>query len=175
MKTVDSFNFSGHKALVRVDFNVPLNEKFEITDDTRMRATIPTITKILNEGGSAILMSHLGRPKEGPVDKFSLRHLVTPLSLIFGRTVKLADDCIGDQAVAMAQALLRGEGILLGNVRFEKAGEKGDEEFARQLARVGDVWVNEAFGAAHGADASASVVGKFLEEKVAGYVLQAEI
>lgn len=175
MKTVDSFNFSGHKALVRVDFNVPLNEKFEITDDTRIRATIPTITKILNEGGSAILMSHLGRPKEGPVDKFSLRHLVTPLSLIFGRTVKFADDCIGDQAVAMAQALLPGEILLLENLRFYKEEEKGDEEFARKLARIGDVWVNDAFGTAHRAHASTSVVGKFFENKVAGYVLQAEI
>jgi len=175
MKTVDSFNFSGHKALVRVDFNVPLNEKFEITDDTRIRATIPTITKILNEGGSAILMSHLGRPKEGPVDKFSLRHLVTPLSLIFGRTVKFADDCIGDQAVAMAQALLPGEILLLENLRFYKEEEKGDEEFARKLARLGDVWVNDAFGTAHRAHASTSVVGKFFEKKVAGYVLQAEI
>lgn len=175
MKTVDSFNFSGHKALVRVDFNVPLNEKFEITDDTRIRATIPTITKILNEGGSAILMSHLGRPKEGPVDKFSLRHLVTPLSLIFGRTVKFADDCIGDQAVAMAQALLPGEILLLENLRFYKEEEKGDEEFARKLARLGDVWVNDAFGTAHRAHASTSVVGKFFENKVAGYVLQAEI
>lgn len=175
MKTVDSFNFSGHKALVRVDFNVPLNEKFEITDDTRIRATIPTITKILNEGGSAILMSHLGRPKEGPVDKFSLRHLVTPLSLIFGRTVKFADDCIGDQAVAMAQALLPGEILLLENLRFYKEEEKGDKEFARKLARLGDVWVNDAFGTAHRAHASTSVVGKFFENKVAGYVLQAEI
>lgn len=175
MKTVDSFNFSGHKALVRVDFNVPLNEKFEITDDTRIRATIPTITKILNEGGSAILMSHLGRPKEGPQDKFSLRHLVTPLSLIFGRTVKFADDCIGDQAVAMAQALLPGEILLLENLRFYKEEEKGDEEFARKLARLGDVWVNDAFGTAHRAHASTSVVGKFFENKVAGYVLQAEI
>jgi len=175
MKTVDSFNFSGHKALVRVDFNVPLNEKFEITDDTRIRATIPTITKILNEGGSAILMSHLGRPKDGPVDKYSLRHLVTPLSLIFGRTVKFADDCIGDNAVTMAEALQPGEILLLENLRFYKEEEKGDEEFARKLARLGDVWVNDAFGTAHRAHASTSVVGKFFEDKVAGYVLQAEI
>lgn len=175
MKTVDSFDFSGRKALVRVDFNVPLNEKFEITDDTRIKATIPTITKILNDGGSAILMSHLGRPKDGPVDKFSLRHLVTPLSLIFGRTVKFADDCIGESAVSQAEALQPGEILLLENLRFYKEEEKGDEEFAGKLSRLGDVWVNDAFGTAHRAHASTAVISRFFEDKVAGYVLQAEL
>jgi phosphoglycerate kinase len=175
MKTVDSFNFSGRKALVRVDFNVPLNEKFEITDDTRIRATIPTITKILNDGGSAILMSHLGRPKDGPVDKYSLRHIVTPLSLIFGRTVKFADDCIGESAEAQTASLQPGEILLLENLRFYKEEEKGDENFAKKLSKLGDVWVNDAFGTAHRAHASTAVVGKFFTDKVAGYVLQAEL
>lgn len=175
MKTVDSFNFSGRKALVRVDFNVPLNEKFEITDDTRIKATIPTITKILNDGGAAILMSHLGRPKDGPTDKFSLRHLVTPLSLIFGRTVKFADDCIGESAVSLAAGLQPGEILLLENLRFYKEEEKGDQAFAEKLSTLGDVWVNDAFGTAHRAHASTAVIGQFFKDKVAGYVLQAEL
>ncbi len=175
MKTVDSFNFAGRKALVRVDFNVPLNAKFEITDDTRIKATIPTITKILNDGGSAILMSHLGRPKDGPTDKYSLRHLVTPLSLIFGRNVKFADDCIGESAVSQAASLQPGEILLLENLRFYKEEEKGDEAFAGKLAALGDVWVNDAFGTAHRAHASTAVISRFFKDKVAGYVLQAEI
>ncbi len=175
MKTVDSFSFAGRKALVRVDFNVPLNAKFEITDDTRIKATIPTITKILNDGGSAILMSHLGRPKDGPTDKYSLRHLVTPLSLIFGRNVKFADDCIGESAVSQAASLQPGEILLLENLRFYKEEEKGDEAFAGKLAALGDVWVNDAFGTAHRAHASTAVISKFFKDKVAGYVLQAEL
>ncbi len=175
MKTVDSFSFAGRKALVRVDFNVPLNAKFEITDDTRIKATIPTITKILNDGGSAILMSHLGRPKEGPTDKYSLRHLVTPLSLIFGRNVKFADDCIGESAASQAASLQPGEILLLENLRFYKEEEKGDEAFAQKLAGLGDVWVNDAFGTAHRAHASTAVISKFFKDKVAGYVLQAEL
>lgn len=175
MKTVDSFSFAGRKALVRVDFNVPLNAKFEITDDTRIKATIPTITKILNDGGSAILMSHLGRPKDGPTDKYSLRHLVTPLSLIFGRNVKFADDCIGESAVSQAASLQPGEILLLENLRFYKEEEKGDETFAQKLAALGDVWVNDAFGTAHRAHASTAVISKFFKDKVAGYVLQAEL
>ncbi len=175
MKTVDSFNFGGRKALVRVDFNVPLNAKFEITDDTRIKATIPTITKILNDGGSAILMSHLGRPKDGPADKYSLRHLVTPLSLIFGRNVKFADDCIGESAVSQAASLQPGEILLLENLRFYKEEEKGDEAFAQKLAALGDVWVNDAFGTAHRAHASTAVISRFFKDKVAGYVLQAEL
>ena len=175
MTTLDSYNFSGKKALVRVDFNVPLNDKFEITDDTRIRATIPTISKILDEGGSVILMSHLGRPKDGPTEKYSLKHLVNPLSLILGRTVKFADDCIGESAVEMAGALQSGEVLLLENLRFYKEEEKGNEEFAEKLAKLGDVWVMDAFGTAHRAHASTAVIGKFFKDKVCGYVMQAEL
>ncbi|WP_025763614.1 phosphoglycerate kinase [Dyadobacter tibetensis] len=175
MITLDSYNFSGKKALVRVDFNVPLNDKFEITDDTRIRATIPTITKILNDGGSVILMSHLGRPKDGPTEKFSLKHLVNPLSLILGKTVKFAEDCIGDQASELAANLAAGEVLLLENLRFYKEEEKGDESFAEKLSKLGDVWVMDAFGTAHRAHASTAVIGKFFTDKVCGYVMQAEL
>ncbi|WAC09612.1 phosphoglycerate kinase [Dyadobacter pollutisoli] len=175
MTTLDSYDFSGKKALVRVDFNVPLNDKFEITDDTRIRATIPTISKILNDGGSVILMSHLGRPKDGPTEKYSLKHLVNPLSLILGKTVKFADDCIGDSATEMAGALKPGEVLLLENLRFYKEEEKGNEEFAEKLSKLGDVWVMDAFGTAHRAHASTAVIGKFFADKVCGYVMQAEL
>ncbi|MBE9461024.1 phosphoglycerate kinase [Dyadobacter subterraneus] len=175
MTTLDSYNFSGKKALVRVDFNVPLNDKFEITDDTRIRATIPTISKILSEGGSVILMSHLGRPKDGPTEKYSLKHLVNPLSLILGKTVKFADDCIGASATELAGALQPGEVLLLENLRFYKEEEKGDEAFAEKLSKLGDVWVMDAFGTAHRAHASTAVIGKFFKDKVCGYVMQAEL
>jgi phosphoglycerate kinase len=175
MITLDTYNFSGKKALVRVDFNVPLNEKFEITDDTRIRATIPTISKILGDGGAVILMSHLGRPKDGPTEKYSLKHLVNPLSLILGKTVKFADDSIGASARELAEALQPGEVLLLENLRFYKEEEKGDEQFAEKLAALGDVWVMDAFGTAHRAHASTAVIGKFFTDKVAGYVMQAEL
>ncbi|REA56774.1 phosphoglycerate kinase [Dyadobacter luteus] len=175
MTTLDSYNFSGKKALVRVDFNVPLNDKFEITDDTRIRATIPTISKILDEGGAVILMSHLGRPKDGPTEKYSLKHLVNPLSLILGKTVKFADDCIGENATQLAESLQPGEVLLLENLRFYKEEEKGNEEFAGKLAKLGDVWVMDAFGTAHRAHASTAVIGKFFTDKVCGYVMQAEL
>ncbi|GAB2787955.1 phosphoglycerate kinase [Rhabdobacter roseus] len=175
MRTLDTYQFSGKKALIRVDFNVPLNEKFEITDDTRIKATIPTITKILNDGGACILMSHLGRPKDGPTEKYSLKHLVNPLSLILGRTVKFADDCIGEKAEELAAGLQPGEILLLENLRFYKEEEKGDEAFAQKLARLGDVWVMDAFGTAHRAHASTAVIGQYFEDKVCGYVMQAEL
>lgn len=175
MKTVDAYNFAGKKALVRVDFNVPLDENYNITDDTRIKATIPTITKILNDGGSAILMSHLGRPKGGPEEKYSLKHLLPKLSETFGREVKFADDCIGQSATDQAASLQPGEILLLENLRFYKQEEKGDEEFAKKLAALGDVWVNDAFGTAHRAHASTAVMGKFFEDRVCGYVMQAEL
>ncbi|CAM3509838.1 phosphoglycerate kinase [Aquirufa ecclesiirivi] len=175
MQTVANFNFSGKKALVRVDFNVPLNERYEITDDTRIKATIPTIQKILKDGGSVILMSHLGRPKDGPTEKYSLKHLVTPLSIVFGIKVKFATDCIGEEAAQLASELQAGEILLLENLRFYKEEEKGDEEFAKKLASLGNVWVNDAFGTAHRAHASTAVMGKFLSDRVSGYVMQAEI
>jgi phosphoglycerate kinase len=175
MNTLNTYSFAGKKALVRVDFNVPLNDRYEITDDTRIKATIPTITKILNDGGAVILLSHLGRPKDGPTEKYSLRHLVNPLSIIFGRPVKFADDCIGESARELAASLQPGEILLLENLRFYKEEEKGDVEFAQKLAALGDVWVNDAFGTAHRAHASTAVMGQFLGDKVAGYVMQAEL
>lgn len=175
MKTVNSFNFAGKKALIRVDFNVPLNERFEITDDTRIKATIPTISKILADGGSVILMSHLGRPKDGPTEKYSLKHLVTPLSVVFGRPVKFADDCIGASATELSATLQSGEILLLENLRFYKEEEKGDVGFAEKLSKLGDVWVNDAFGTAHRAHASTAVIGQFFEDRICGFVMQAEL
>ena len=175
MKTVDSYNFKGKKALVRVDFNVPLDSDFTITDDTRIKATIPTVMKIVDDGGSAILMSHLGRPKDGPTDKYSLKHLLPALKEAFGREVKFADDCIGQSATDMAASLQPGEILLLENLRFYKEEEKGDKAFAEKLSKLGDVWVNDAFGTAHRAHASTAVIGQFFDDRVAGYVMQAEL
>lgn len=175
MKTVDTYNFSGKKALIRVDFNVPLDNNFQITDDTRLKATIPTIKKILKDGGSVILMSHLGRPKSGPTEEFSLKHLVEYLSETFQTQVKFADDCIGEQAKQKAQTLKPGEILLLENLRFYKEEEKGDTEFAKKLAALGDVYVNDAFGTAHRAHASTAVIAQFFKDKVSGYVMEAEV
>lgn len=175
MKTLDTFNFSGKKALIRVDFNVPLDDKFNITDLTRINATIPTINKILKDGGSVILMSHLGRPKGGFEEKFSLKHLLPTLNKTFNTTVKFATDCIGEDALALSASLKPGEILLLENLRFYKEEEKGDVEFAKKLARYGDVWVNDAFGTAHRAHASTAVIGQFFKDKVCGYVMQAEL
>ena len=175
MKTVDAYNFAGKKALVRVDFNVPLDKEYNITDDTRIKATIPTVLKIVNDGGSAILMSHLGRPKGGPEDKYSLKHLLPALKEAFGREVKFADDCIGQSATDMAASLQPGEILLLENLRFYKEEEKGDVAFAEKLAKLGDVWVNDAFGTAHRAHASTAVMGQFFDDRVAGYVMHAEL
>ena len=175
MKTVDAYNFAGKKALVRVDFNVPLDKEYNITDDTRIKATIPTVLKIVNNGGSAILMSHLGRPKGGPEEKYSLKHLLPALKEAFGRDIKFADDCIGQSATDLAASLQPGEILLLENLRFYKEEEKGDKAFAEKLAKLGDVWVNDAFGTAHRAHASTAVMGQFVEDCVAGYVMQAEL
>jgi len=176
MKTVDQYDFAGKRALVRVDFNVPLNEQFEITDDTRIRAAVPTIQKILKDGGSAILMSHLGRPKNGPTDKYSLRHIVAHLSEAFGQEVKFAPDCIGDEALEMAQNLKPGEILLLENLRFYPEEEKGAVAFAEKLSRLGNVYVNDAFGTAHRAHASTAIIAQFFpNDKMTGYVMQSEI
>ena len=176
MSLFNNFSFAGKKALIRVDFNVPLNDAFEITDDNRMRATIPTITKILKEGGSVILMSHLGRPKDGPTEKYSLKHIVKHLSeLLGGVHVGFANDCMGAEATDKAAALKAGEVLLLENLRFYKEEEKGDVDFAKKLARLGNVWVNDAFGTAHRAHASTAVIGQFFSDKVSGYVMQAEL
>src|SRR5689334_5995055 len=161
MSTFADYNFSGKKALIRVDFNVPIKDG-KITDDTRIRAAIPTIQKILKDGGSVILMSHLGRPKDGPTNKYSLKHLVQHLSnLLNGTKVEFADDCIGQQAIDKSKALKPGEVLLLENLRFYKEEEKGDKEFAKKLASLGDVYVNDAFGTAHRAHASTAVIADF--------------
>jgi phosphoglycerate kinase len=177
MQEFSTFNFSGKKALIRVDFNVPLNDKFEITDDTRIRAAVPTIKKILKDGGSVILMSHLGRPKEGPTNKYSLKHLVPHLSELLGTKVDFADDCIGAQAKEKAAALKPGEVLLLENLRFYKQEEKGDKDFAKQLASLGDVYVNDAFGTAHRAHASTAVIAEFFPEgkKLFGLLMENEV
>ena len=176
MKTFQNFNFSGKKALIRVDFNVPLDENYHITDTNRIDAAVPTIRKILNDGGAVILMSHLGRPKEGPTEKYSLKHLLPYLNKVLGVTVKFADDCIGEQAVTLANGLKGGEVLLLENLRFYKNEEKGDEEFAAKLARLGDVYVNDAFGTAHRAHASTAIIAKFFpENKMFGYIMEEEV
>jgi phosphoglycerate kinase len=176
MQTIDNFNFSGKKAVIRVDFNVPLNDQFEITDDARMAAAVPTLKKILNDGGSAVIMSHLGRPKNGPEHKFSLSHLVDHLSSITGAKVHFADDCIGDEAVEMAANLNTGEILLLENLRFYKEETAGDSDFAKKLARYGDIYVNDAFGTAHRAHASTSIIAEnFGSDKCFGYIMAGEI
>ena len=176
MKTVDSLNFSGKRALVRVDFNVPLDAEFNITDDKRITAALPTIKKILNDGGSVVLMSHLGRPKEGPTNKYSLKHVVAHLSSLLGKEVQFADDCIGADAKAKADALQAGEVLLIENLRFYKEEEKGDEAFAEKLAQLGNVYVNDAFGAAHRAHASTAVIAKFFADaKYFGYLMASEL
>lgn len=175
MKTIQDYDFKGKKALIRVDFNVPLNDQMEVTDETRINAAIPTIKKILNDGGSCILMSHLGRPKNGPEDKFSLRHIVPNLGKKLGVPVKFADDCIGQSAIEGARSLNGGEVLLLENVRFYKEETAGDEDFAQKLANLGDIYVNDAFGTAHRAHASTTVAAKFFDEKCCGNVMQAEL
>jgi len=178
MSKFSDFNFQGKTVLIRVDFNVPLNDKFEITDDTRMRAAVPTIKKILSDGGSVVLMSHLGRPKEGPTNKYSLKHLVNHLSELLGNVpVKFAEDCISDQAVQMAKSLQPGEVLLLENLRFYKEEEKGDKDFAEKLARLGDIYVNDAFGTAHRAHASTAVIAQFFppERRMFGLLMEGEV
>jgi len=176
MITIDQFNFSGEKVLIRVDFNVPLNSDFQITDDSRITATLPTLNKILGDGGSVILMSHLGRPKNGPEDKYSLRHILSHLSGLLGRNVRFATDCIGAEAAAMAAGLGAGEVLLLENLRFYKEEEKGDRDFANKLASMGTFYVNDAFGTAHRAHASTAIIADFFPGKKAfGYVMAREV
>lgn len=179
MSRFSQHNFEGEKALVRVDFNVPLDKKSqEITDDTRMKAAVPTIRKILDDGGAVILMSHLGRPKEGPEDKYSLKHLVNHLSLLLGgSTVLFAPDCIGEQAYLTASMLRPGEVLLLENLRFYKEEEKGNKGFAEKLSRLGTIYVNDAFGTAHRAHASTAVIAEFFpaSKKMFGLLMESEI
>lgn len=176
MKTIDQISFAGKRALIRVDFNVPLDKDYHITDDNRMTAALPTIKKILKDGGCVILMSHLGRPKGGPEEKYSLKHLVPHLSDLLGQQVQFADDCIGADALAKSKKLGKGEVLLLENLRFYKEEEKGDEDFAEKLSKLGDVYVNDAFGTAHRAHASTAVIAQFFPNaKYFGYLMAAEL
>lgn len=177
MKTIDNLSFENKRALIRVDFNVPLNDAFEVTDDTRIRAAAPTIKKILEKGGSVVLMSHLGRPKEGPADKYSLKHIVAAVSKLIGTGVMFADNCIGADAFAKSAALKPGQVLLLENLRFYKEEEKGDVGFAEKLSRHGDIYVNDAFGTAHRAHASTAVIAQFFapDAKCFGYVMAGEV
>ncbi|WP_317259288.1 phosphoglycerate kinase [Sphingobacterium sp. SRCM116780] len=176
MKTVDDLNFAGKKALIRVDFNVPLDDNFNITDDNRIQGAAPTIKKILKDGGSVILMSHLGRPKDGPTDKYSLKHIVAHLSQVLGVDVQFANDCIGEEAIEKAGNLQAGQVLLLENLRFYKEEEKGDVSFAEKLSKLGNVYVNDAFGTAHRAHASTAVIAQFFSgAKYFGYLMAAEI
>lgn len=175
MKTIEQLNFKDKKTLIRVDFNVPLDEHYNVTDDTRIKATEPTINHILKEGGSVILMSHLGRPKSGPEEKFSLKHVINDLEKRFNTSIHFADDCIGKDAQEKAANLKSGEILLLENLRFYKEETAGDEKFAKKLSKLGDIYINDAFGTAHRAHASTSIIAQFFNEKAAGYVMQAEI
>jgi phosphoglycerate kinase len=175
MKSINDFNFHNRKAVIRVDFNVPLDKSYNITDFTRIDAALPTIHKILNDGGSAILMSHLGRPKGGYEEKYSLKHLVKDLSAKLNVEVKFAPDCIGQDAIDLAQNLKNGEVLLLENLRFYAEEEKGNKEFAEKLAKLGDIYVNDAFGTAHRAHASTSIIAEFHQDKCAGFVMYAEL
>jgi phosphoglycerate kinase len=175
MKTLNDFNFKNKKALIRVDFNVPLNEKFEVTDATRIVSAKPTITKILEDGGSCILMSHLGRPK-GVQDEFSLRHIVSEVENILGVEVKFVSECVGEKAESAAENLQPGEVLLLENLRFHKEEEAGDKAFSEKLAKLGDIYVNDAFGTAHRAHASTTIIADFFpQNKCFGYLLAQEI
>lgn len=175
MKTLNDFNFSGKKAIIRVDFNVPLDENFKVTDATRIEAAKPTIDKIVKDGGSVILMSHLGRPK-GVEDKYSLKHIVSKTTEVLGVPVKFASDCIGEVAEQAAADLQPGEVLLLENLRFYAEEEKGDVNFAEKLAKLGDIYVNDAFGTAHRAHASTTIIAQFFpDHKCFGALLAKEI
>jgi phosphoglycerate kinase len=169
-------NFKSKRALIRVDFNVPLDANFNVTDNTRIKAALPTIKKVLSDGGCVILMSHLGRPKEGPADKYSLRHLLPELKTHFGFEIKFADDCIGDAAYKLSNEMKPGEILLLENLRFYKEEEKGDVEFSKKLAKHGDIYVNDAFGTAHRAHASTAIIAQFFaQNKTFGYCIEGEL
>ena len=176
MKTLSQVSFSGKKVLIRVDFNVPLNERFEITDDSRIVAALPTIKKIIEDDGSAILMSHLGRPKNGPEHSLSLKHLQKHLAVLLGSDVGFIEDCVGEKAETAANQLAKGKVLLLENLRFHKSEKTGSFSFAKQLSKLADVYINDAFGTAHRAHASTSVVAQFFpNDKYFGFLLTAEI
>lgn len=173
--TINDYDFSGKRALIRVDFNVPLNDRFEVQDDTRIQGALPTIKHILDNGGSVVLMSHLGRPKDGPEDRFSLRHIVGHLSHLLDTEVQFADDCIGAAAFDLSAGLEPGQVLLLENLRFYPDETSGNPEFAQKLARHGDVYVNDAFGTAHRAHASTAVIAQFMDAKCFGLLMQKEL
>ena len=176
MKTIDQINFKNKKALIRVDFNVPLNKNLKITDDTRICAALPTINKIVSEGGSVILMSHLGRPKNGYEDKFSLKHIINHLSEKLNIKVKFAPNCIGVEVTKIVNQLKNGEVLLLENLRFHKEEKAGDKTFAEQLSKLAEIYVNDAFGTAHRAHASTAIIANFFHDnKCFGYVMANEI
>ncbi|MCD8174322.1 MAG: phosphoglycerate kinase [Alistipes sp.] len=199
MKSIDTYDFSGKRAIIRVDFNVPLNDKFEVTDDTRIRAAIPTIKKVLDGGGSVILMSHLGRPKNGPEDKFSLRHIIPAIKERLGVKVDFAGDCMGEEAARKAAALKPGQVLLLENLRFyaeeegkprrpaenptdkekaaaKKAVKESQKEFVKKLASYADIYINDAFGTAHRAHASTALIADYFpDDKMFGYVMEGEL
>lgn len=176
MYQIDQINLHGKRVLIRVDFNVPLNEQLEVTDDTRIRAASKTIKKVIADGGKAILMSHLGRPKGGFEDKFSLRHLVSKVSEVLGAPVHFAEDCIGEKAASVVNTLKNGEVALLENLRFYKEEEAGDEFFAGQIAENGDIYINDAFGTAHRAHASTAIIAKFFPtDRLFGYLMEDEV
>ncbi|MDC0584167.1 phosphoglycerate kinase [Bacteroidales bacterium] len=179
MVKIDDFNFKGKKAIIRVDFNVPLNAAFEVTDETRIIGALTTIKKVLSDGGAVVLMSHLGRPKDGPEEKFSLKHVIPALSKnLDGKEIKFVDDCISDDALEAKKSLQMGEVLVLENLRFYKAENKDKDampEFAKKLAAGTDVYINDAFGTAHRAHASTAIIAEYVDVKMAGYLLEKEI
>lgn len=176
MKNIGSYSFEDKKAIVRVDFNVPLDSDFRVTDDNRLRGALPTIKKIVDDGGAAVLMSHLGRPKSGAEDKFSLKHVVPELEKLTGRDVIFAPDCIGEETLEMKKNLKPGDIMLLENLRYYKEETKGDEDFASKLAEGCDVYVNDAFGTAHRAHASTTIIARFFpDEKLFGFLINNEL
>ncbi len=176
MNTINQYNFLDKRVLVRVDFNVPLDENLTITDDSRITAAIPTLNKILDDGGSIVLLSHLGRPKNGPNSKYSLKHIVAHISSLLKVKVKFADDCIGQEAFELSESLKSGEVLLLENLRFYKEEENGDLIFAETLSKLGDFYVNDAFGTAHRAHASTAIIARFFpNSKCFGYLMAKEI
>lgn len=173
--SIDNLELKGKRVLVRVDFNIPLDENQNVTDDTRIRASLQTINKIINDGGKAILMSHLGRPKGKPNPKYSLKPAAVRLSEILGKEIKLTPDCIGSEAEKIVNEMKDGDVVLLENLRFHAEEEANDESFAKQLASLGDVYVNDAFGSAHRAHASTEGVTKYFKQNASGYLMQKEI
>ncbi|MCS7076614.1 MAG: phosphoglycerate kinase [Bacteroidia bacterium] len=175
MKSIKEYQGSNKRVLVRVDFNVPLDKNYQVTDETRLRGTLPTIQHLIQKNNSVILMSHLGRPKDGYEEKYSLKHLIQPLSKLLNKQVHFAEDCISESTLEKAIQLLPGEVMLIENLRFYPDEEKGSSDFARKLARLGEIYVNDAFGTAHRAHASVCQIADFFTEKYAGFLMFAEI